>query len=254
MRGNAGVIGERVDPSYAGTGGLWSLGEVYQARRLDAWPGPINPVGLRIYLDAGVEASYPSSGTTWTNLVAGNSSATSTGITFNGSTAYFDGGDYATMASSSSYSFTTAQTIFLVLKPQVIDGNRRNPYAQAYGGFGTITEETNGEYNYFYGSSGANSTPYESHRTTFSVGASETACICHTRSGTTLKWFKNGTLTGSKTGSIGTAVAGNTIYIGTGYTNPYYGDINLVAVYDRALTNTEVQNNYLAIKDRFGIA
>ena len=38
---------------------------------------------------------------------------------------------------------------------------RRNFYDRAYGGEGTITQETNGALTYFWGTNGGNSTPYQ---------------------------------------------------------------------------------------------
>ena len=78
--------------------------------------------------------------------------------------------------------------------------------------------------------------------------------VAGTYDGTTPLIYVNGvsqTLTGEVTAAAGAA---NRCYIGrTAYSNPFYfdGKIANVKIYNRALTSTEVVQNYNALKNRF---
>ena len=80
--------------------------------------------------------------------------------------------------------------------------------------------------------------------------------VVGTYDGTTPLIYVNGvsqTLTGEVTAAAGAA---NKCYIGrTAYSNPFYfdGKIANVKIYNRALTSTEVVQNYNATKSRFGL-
>ena len=80
--------------------------------------------------------------------------------------------------------------------------------------------------------------------------------VAATYDGTTPLIYVNGvsqTLTGQITAAAGVA---NKCYIGRiAYSTPYYfnGKIANVKIYNRALTSTEVLQNYNATKDRFGL-
>src|SRR5690606_29103281 len=69
----------------------------------------------------------------------------------------FDGGDdYVAFGNSPELQITGDQTIEFWLNPTDFNA-RRNPIAKAYGGEGTMTIETDGRVNYFYGITGGNS-------------------------------------------------------------------------------------------------
>jgi len=159
---------------------------------------------------------------------------------------------------ASSMDFSSAQTICMWLKPGTgANSLRRNPYNQAYGGSGTLTHETNGTINYYFGTNGGNSTPYVGRGSTFTVGIDELAFISVTRDQSTnaCKWYKNGQLISTQNagGYVSTANGSSDIIIGDGYTNPFIGDIFSCQVYNTALTDEEILKNYNATKSRFGL-
>lgn len=89
---------------------------------------PIPPVsnvvtdGLRLYLDAGNASSYPGSGTTWTDISGfGNNFTLVNGPTYStesGGAIVFDGtNDYATGPNSNTFGITADATIELIIKP-----------------------------------------------------------------------------------------------------------------------------------------
>ena len=73
---------------------------------------------------------------------------------------------------------------------------RKNPYNQAYGGYGTWTHEQGININYYYGDAGTNSQPYTS-RNSSTTSRSVWNMMCTTRDTSTVKWYKNDTLINS---------------------------------------------------------
>lgn len=166
-------------------------------------------------------------------------------LTFDGSNTYID---------ISSIDFSSAQTIEIWLKPTENDSVRRNPYDQAYGGYGTWTHEPSGVINYYYGDSGTNGSPYIGHTSSFTVDQNEVACVCTTRNTSISWWYKNGEQYNSYSHGFGTLAATSAgIRIGRGYAGSYLGYIYAVKLYNRALTSGEVRQNFNALRGRFGI-
>lgn len=181
------------------------------------------------------------------NTVTVNTLTYSTNNTFqfNGSSDFF---------TIPNINFSTGQTIEIWLKPTESDTNRRNPYNQSYGGHGTWTHETSGSFNYYYGDAGADAEPYIGHTSGFTVLQNELACVCSTRNLTTSVWYKNGVQDTTFTHSYGELLTDtNPIKIGSGYAGSYLGDIYAVKLYNRALTATEVRQNFTALRNRFGL-
>lgn len=214
--------------------------------------------GLVLHLDAGIADSYPGSGTTWFDLSPSEINATLTNgptyTTLNGGAIDFDGIDDYVTIDGTEIDFSTEQTIFMVLKPEESDSSRRNPYNQAYGGYGTITHEPAGDFNYYHGTNGGNAHPYQGTNSSFTVTQDEIAVISLVRNTTNVIWFKNGDLINTNTNSYPTASSSsNTILIADGYKNNYLGKIYLCLLYNRALSATEITQNYNAVKNRYGI-
>jgi hypothetical protein len=218
--------------------------------------------GLVVYLDAANKNSYPGSGTTWTDLSNNNNNGALTNSpSFSGDSDgsfFFDGiDDYASISyNSSSMDFSAAQTICIWIKPaNGSEAARRNPYNQAYGGSGTLTYETNKTINYFFGTNGGNSTPYVGRNSTFTIENNEIAFISVTRNQSTnsCKWYKNGELQASYDagGYASTNNGSFPIIIGDGYTNHFLGNIYLVFVYNKELTEKEIQQNFNATRERY---
>ena len=197
--------------------------------------------GLVLCLDAANPKSYSGLGTSWKDLSLSNANATLSGgfaysMNDNG-TLMFDGNSGRATLNASTFDFSSEQTIFVILKPDESDGSRRNPYNHAYGGYGTITHEPSGSFNYYHGTDGGNSSPYQGTGSLFTVDQNEISAITLARDPSDVKWYKNGKFITSESNSYPTAVSStNTILIGDGYTTNYLGAIYCVLLYDRALT------------------
>jgi len=216
--------------------------------------------GLVIYLDAANPRSYPGTGSTWYNLSKKLGDATIVGsLPFTGSS--FVPSSNSTYASinytSSLADFSYGQTICAWIKP--LSGAtpaRRNFYNQAFGGPGTITQESNYSFNYYFGTAGSNTTPYTQRSSNFTVLPNELAFVCVTRDQilNQVGWYKNGVRISVYSSSYTTTANGTSaILIGVGYTSYFAGDIYNCMVYTRGLTEAEVAQNYNALRKRFGV-
>lgn len=241
--------------------------------------GSTNPIGTTFYLTgfqveqksaptavvSGTRGTTVATGGGWADL-SGNSNH---GEMINGAGVYsstnqgsinLDGSDDYVRVSynASSMDFSLAQTVCMWLKPLTgATAFRRNPYAQAYGGPGTITHETGGDFTYYFGTNGGDGSPYVGRGSGFNVVVNELAFITVSRNqGTnTSKWYKNGSLitTADAGGYATTANGSSNIIIGAGYVTSFLGHIYNVSVYNRALTDAEVLQNYCALRSRYGM-
>jgi len=219
---------------------------------------PIVTDGLILNLDAGFIPSYPTTGTTWYDISGGGNNATmKNGLAYNsGGWMDFDGADdYCQISynSSNMASWSTGQTIIIWMYHNISTG-RRNPWNQAYGGYGTWTHEQGGSINYYYGNAGSNNNPYTALGSS-NVPKNAWTHMCITRDTSTVNWYMNGSLNstqGNNWGPLASTTAD--ITIGYGYTGEYwFGRMAIIQAYSRALSATEVLQNFNAQKSRFGL-
>lgn len=200
--------------------------------------------GLVMCLDAGNTKSYPGSGTTWTDLSGnGNNGTLTNGPTFsssNGGVIVFDGvDDYVTVSLNLT---NTTYSVMAIAKRtssgRVISANSNN---WLMGWWQTQTDKYYAE-NWVSSSSG---------------GATDTNWICYVAtgnySGDSWALYKNGNLI---VGPNANGVNGpNGIRLGSdGVFNEYSAcQVSYVLAYNRVITATEVQQNFNALRGRFGI-
>lgn len=214
--------------------------------------------GLVLCLDAANPKSYPGSGNTWFDLSGKNNHASITGTPIGNNTTNFTGtGSYVTIPfNANDFTFDFEQTILLVLRPTENDAVRRNPYDQAYGGGGTWTHEPSGDINFYYGTAGINSSPYVGLGGTGGVTLNEWAIMSTSRNTTAnyTKWYKNGKNTFTHAAAYAQVITGTqNIRIGTGYAGGYIGNIDFVAVYNKSLNAEQINQNFQALRGRFGL-
>lgn len=214
--------------------------------------------GLVLCLDAANIKSYPGSGSTWFDLSGRGNHATITGTPIGNGTTNFTGtSSFATVTfNANDFTFDYEQTILLVLRPTENDAVRRNPYNQAYGGGGTWTHETSSGITYYYGTAGNNAAPYAGIGSGMELLQNEWAIMATSRNSTSnfMRWYKNGILYTNAGASYPQVTTGTqNIQIGTGYAGSYIGNIDYVAVYNKSLATAEIQQNFNALRGRFGI-
>lgn len=211
--------------------------------------------GLVVYLDAANPKSYPGSGSTWYDLSGKNNHATLYNSPAFNNAGYFvvDGvNDYAQITNNATLDFSNEQTLMIFMRHSYTSG-RKNPWDQAYGGYGTWTHENGNTMSGYFGDYGANGSPYigtSSPSTSRNVWNLLTA----TRNTSQHKWYLNTTLGNTTSHSYGTlATTAANIRLWNGYAGYWVGDMALVLAYNRALTADEIKKNFEAFRGRFGV-
>ena len=220
--------------------------------------------GLVLNLDAGVSSSYPGSGTTWTDLSGtGNNGTLVNGVGYSGSdggSLSFDGvndlvnfGNNGTLYNAYNTTFTQEFWVNLISGAST---NRAILRVDDWSRI-SLSISTSG-INFTIGYSSP--TDILNYNSTFNYN--QWYCI-------SIVWSKlvsqqiylNGNLVAQRTptvsnysGITGTAGGAN---IGRGHTSPYQANINAYIPsfkhYNRALTAAEIQQNFNALRGRFGL-
>jgi hypothetical protein len=225
--------------------------------------------GLVLWLDANDKSSYPGTGTIWTDLSRGGSNATLyNGPTFNssnGGSIVFDGTndyaetirtnvirpDYVTMCTWVKY--TGAQSLSFI-------GGCGNTNVDGY--FLSVSS-TQFRFNAGNGNLISGGAPILN----FGTRNSNINYLCGTFDGTTIRGYINGILGASLNQTVtgpltypttgGSPILGG-MYLGSlennlGVARYWTGNIYQTSIYNRALSATEVLQNFNSTRARFGI-
>ena len=222
--------------------------------------------GLVLCLDAANTKSYVSGSTAWTDLSQGGNNGTLTnGPTFNssnGGSIVFDGVDDRV---SRTTNINTGQnfTVNAWIYPTLLGTTRRavaissNNYTSLNGWFfSTAGANTN---NTFFLSIGSDNAYRVALANTLSLNQwAYISAVCQNGGGS-INLYKNGI----ETSYAVTVLSTNTLiytypqfnvgYRDAGTPDPYTGNISVVQIYNRALSASEVLQNYNATKTRFGL-
>jgi hypothetical protein len=221
---------------------------------------PITAANLLLNLDAGNVASYPGSGSTWTDL-AGSGLVT----TLYGSPTYSsaNGGYLAFVPSSSQYAQTSASLSVLTQFSVEVWHYYNGTFA---GGQPCIlTEVFVGGINFFLGSllvsppqlqfgffnGSFNITP-----SGYSLPAVGWYQLVGTFNGSVINLYVNNVLTQTQGNNQTPTSGASGIRLMRRWDNPDYwgGYLSIIRIYSRALTATEITANYNASKARFGLS
>lgn len=249
-RGFGSFIG--IDGTYQ-SGGVFSLRQQQLLESAVEWPRIVTS-GLGVYYEGDNVLSYPGSGSSWYSTVS-NKTLTLTSTTYSRPNMVFNGSTSTSSFSTTGLNMAQAQTIMMALMPSEATADRRNPYNHEYAGYGTITHETSGAFQYFHGTSGGNGATYQGFVSSFTVAQNETAIITLTRGPGFIQWYKNGVLSNSVANSYPIAFTSvSTANIGSGYAGPpFQGNIGCFMLYTKELSAAEVLQNFLALRGRFGL-
>jgi hypothetical protein len=217
--------------------------------------------GLVLDLDAGMNASYSGSGTTWTDLsVYGNNGTLTNGPTYssaNGGSIVFDGtNDFINIPDSSLLTSTSALTINCWVRATAFSGAI----------IGKGTSDSNEEYCVVMNSSSlyfdvGGGGPYAQPSYTFNTNTWYNICCVHLRTAGTssLLCYVNGVSLNNSTIFPTSTPNNNSLPVSIGsrfyssINSPFNGNIAQVSIYNRALSAAEVSQNYNALKHRFGL-
>jgi len=207
--------------------------------------------GLTLLLDAGFTPSYPKSGTSWTDLsFSGNNTTLINGPTFNssnGGSVVFDGtNDYCSAGSSSSLSITGNLTVAAWVRPTSFT-NQGNIVAKSSNqGYRMRFQSTGTFWMYANANTITSPSAYTINNWFHTVGVF---------SSTGLRMYINGSLVQSNGTAFSPSYALSNFFVGSfnGSLELFQGRIANVSVYNRALSATEVLQNFNAQKSRFGL-
>jgi hypothetical protein len=217
--------------------------------------GKIVTDGLVLCLDAADQTSYPTTGTTWFDLAGSNNGTLTNGPTFNfgnGGSIVFDGVDDYAVSNNFTSIATSIWSCVMFLKA-VTSSVAVEGYC-----FGWDSSNNDGmTIGQFQGNWISHCRPNSNAWITGPAVVSNTwTNITVTYDGTTQKIYGNGTLFNSKTVGF-TSPSSQAAYIakigrlGSGFN--FNGTVATTQFYNRALSATEVRQNYNAQKSRFGI-
>jgi len=223
----------------------------------------IIPNGLTLYLDAGNTLSYPGSGTTWIDIAGTADNGTLTGgPTFDsavGGNIVFDGSnDYVLMTTtnnSNNYDYITicawvkasAGSRGYIVSAQF--GTGEMPYHLNVGG--NASSSVLDGFAFYTLSTWNNSGIVTDIR-----GDGNWHFVCGTFNGTSLVYYVDGVSNSSDTVSATVLPKNSEVpRIGSYFVDFEFftGSISQVFIYNRALSSTEILQNYNVTKSRFGL-
>ena len=228
---------------------------------INVYDSSFNSNGALLYLDAGDTASYPGTGTAWTDLSGNTNNATLNGsptFTNAGVASYFSfngtGSQNATTASAKYVQTFTGKTVIVAARM----ANSSFTAGQYRGIFGTAAGSRNfntymyslssGVFQLHYSANGgglfSNNLPI-SYMQWFIIAVTQTT-------GGLVTYYLNGQPIGTNTGVTFAQYvnSGNTENVAV-TDNYWYGDIGMTAVYGRALSADEITQNYNALSLKY---
>jgi hypothetical protein len=221
---------------------------------------------LVLYYDPSNNASYPGTGTTLTNVLGTGLNGTMTSLTYtnpylkyNGTTSQVSVADNAALEPGSG-----SWSIEVWIRYNVIAGKTRTYVSKTNGGGGSADWgyglRTNSVASTTYMEVGNGSTSITSPSTSVTTGVwyQIVGVFTNTIPTKTIALYKNGVLVGSNSHSF-TSIkdTANPLYLGNyngnEFAQQFDGDMGIVRIYSKALSEAEVLNNYDANKALYGL-
>ena len=228
---------------------------------MGAYIGPeIVNDGLVLHLDAANVKSYPGSGTTWSDLSGNGNNGTINGATYNSSNNgrfLFDNtNDVVTIPNSASLNPTTGLTIASWV---IFDGDSQDfifEKGNVNTQFSLFSHSTDIVFRTFHSGDASYHTQNPS-KSSVGVVNGQWHNIVGSWNGTTKTIYVDGVLRNSvsKSGSLVTTTPGASVGRFGGTTTGYWfgGSISSVSVYNKGLSDLEVNQNYQALRGRYGL-
>ena len=207
--------------------------------------------GLVLHLDASKTTSYPGTGTVWTDLSpSGNNGTLNGGVSYSNGKMVFNGSNgYVSLGSTGLSNFTGGITISFMANMYSTSGgwsrfmdigngaDVNNILFARYGGL-TFTAGSQWKNAMYWGTSNIENSLQVDNNTFYTI----------TGDGANIKLYVNGVLRGTNASTILPDNVTRTInYIGRSnwVSDAYYqGTISLVQIYNRALTQAEILQNF----------
>ncbi len=209
--------------------------------------------GLVLALDAGNTKSYPGSGTTWTDLSGrGNNGTLTNGPTYNssdGGSIVFDGSnDFVSLPISSEFN-TDSVTMEVWAKLQST-GNRQILMVNWSGNSLEVNSDRSVQFFIWNGSQIGTSASTIAYSNWGEWGH---FVGTYNSSSTTLSLYMNSVLISSVSTSKATYSVSVHKISGTDYGGPISGNVSIARHYNKALTASEIKQNFNATRGRYGL-
>jgi hypothetical protein len=217
---------------------------------------------MLLYLDAGNSASYPGTGTTWTDLSPNANNATGlTGTTYsslNGGYLSFNGTTGSGSLDANKYNTTyTGKTIFVAGNLTSIGIGTYRAFLGASAGSRNFNfymySPSSGVYQLHYstGPSGSFSGTI-SGNLSYTPGNWFTIAVTQATDGTTI-YYLNGQQVNQTTMTFSQFLSGSTEHVGRA-DNFWSGPLPIICVYKTNLTAAQILTNHNAVRGRYGLA
>ncbi len=209
---------------------------------------------LILYLDAGQTASYPGTGTTWSDLSVQDNDATLSFVTYSSGYLTFNGSTSGGLLTSSKYNVSySGKTIFV---SAYLEAHMNNETYRSFLGSSAGSRNFNfylyrdgsGNYQLHYSAGGVGG---YSSTITITPGTWFTAALTHTTGGLGTYYF-NGVAAGTENYTFNQYLAGSTENVGKS-DNFWYGRLAVIAVYKTALSASEILGNHNSIRNRYEV-
>ena len=219
--------------------------------------------GLVLNLDAGVNKSYPRNGTTWYDLSNTGNGTLNNGPTFdrdNGGSISFDGTDDNVEIphnTNQNLSASNGHSVSVWCKWISGGGHQDIVSKDSEGGIGRewlITKSSAEKFRYHIWSS-SNSAVYQDSN--YTPVSNQWVNLTQVWDGSLLSFYVDASLDSTKSANVTPKNSNTIMRIGggsdSGSTYNFNGSVSSVLVYQKALTATEVLQNYNIMKARFGL-
>jgi hypothetical protein len=249
--------------------GLWTGLEQCDAIRREIWPGFVPPIvtdGLVLHLDAGDSASYPGSGTTWTDLSGNGNNGTLVSMdgnnysSANGGYLDFDGSSDYVQGTISSSTFTGPHSICCWFYRQTV-----KQWAALFSNNVNTTSCSILTFIDTSNSLGTNQSGINATSIAVDLGADHlnkwiygviTFGGVSNGSAVNLYAYKDGSLLTNSGSLYWNMSSSSSYYVGRHWASAFQvhdGFISQVTIYNKALTQSEITQNYNALKGRYGL-
>mgnify|MGYP001399171915 CR=1 FL=1 len=222
--------------------------------------------GLVFAVDAANKKSYPGSGTTWTDLAGSNNGTLTNGPTFdsgNGGSIVFTTDDYTNFQNGSLFNLASDFTLSVWFKPYngshgSFAGIFCKDAAGSFGNWGIFGDRSSNYVRFgFLNTSGVQQETSNSSYLDLDTTNWVNYQGVYFSANTTLLLYRNGILIATNSSVSGTPQTNNNnVYVGIRNAGTHYrfnGSISNCSIYTKALSSTEITQNYNALKSRFGL-
>jgi hypothetical protein len=210
--------------------------------------------GLVLCLDAANSKSYPGSGTTWNDLIGGRQASINNLPTFNGNHFSFNGTNQNVSFSSSVEVSTAGFTMGFLMR---VPSTQVNGVNWSF----MLADRDAGAGDYEIGIFGTDTSSFifkenESTPSTIStfLGTGWNFLVFGMNPNLTPFIYVNGVVRTQPTNTFVSSILDfNKLFSSTNNTNYFKCDCSYINLYNKALSNVEVQQNFNALRGRFGL-